>query len=182
MADNLHFFFFFYSFFSDANLEPFDEGEDKQKQTGYKLEVSKRSNVTFKNIPLTNFHSAEMEISTGTAAQTKITKRAPTCCSCFSVSETHWTLLIGRCIFPKLKTGLFSNASETQRQCFFFFCEAKKDGPQRFKRNYVSKITIVSTGIKRFSLLSRPMPFEIIKKYITHWISSKSGKFVSSWN
>ncbi|RUS89139.1 hypothetical protein EGW08_003082 [Elysia chlorotica] len=79
--------------FTDANLEPFDEGEGKKKQAGYKLEVSKRSNVTFKNIPLTNFHSAEMEISTGTAAQTKITKKEPSCCSCFSFRRggQQWT-------------------------------------------------------------------------------------------
>ncbi|GFO34663.1 hypothetical protein PoB_006116800, partial [Plakobranchus ocellatus] len=69
--------------FTDANLEQFEENKTKGTQIGYKLEVSKRSNVTFKNIPLTNFHSAEMEISTGTAAQTKITKKTPMCCACF---------------------------------------------------------------------------------------------------
>uniref|UniRef100_A0A0B6ZTB4 Uncharacterized protein n=1 Tax=Arion vulgaris TaxID=1028688 RepID=A0A0B6ZTB4_9EUPU len=75
--------------YTDANLEQFEQASfDPKKQEdkiGYKLEVSKRTAVSFKNIPINNFHSAEMEVITGTAAQTKITKR-PSCCSCLGMS------------------------------------------------------------------------------------------------
>ncbi|XP_013062684.2 uncharacterized protein LOC106051995 [Biomphalaria glabrata] len=71
--------------YTDANLEQFVDASKKQDNLGYKLEVSKRSIVLFKNIPLSNFHSAEMEVVTGTAAQTKITKNI--CCGCFGIGK-----------------------------------------------------------------------------------------------
>ncbi|XP_005100974.2 serine-rich adhesin for platelets [Aplysia californica] len=73
--------------YTDANLEHY--GDTNKPSGGYKLEVSKRSAVVFKNIPLSNFHSAEMEVVTGTAAQTKISKEGG-CCGCFSVMRPKW--------------------------------------------------------------------------------------------
>uniref|UniRef100_A0A0B7AJT5 Uncharacterized protein n=1 Tax=Arion vulgaris TaxID=1028688 RepID=A0A0B7AJT5_9EUPU len=79
--------------YTDANLEQFEQTWlDKKKgpdRYGYKLEVSKRSSVTFKNIPLSSFHSAEMEVITGTAVQTKITKE-PKCCRCLCFMTGRW--------------------------------------------------------------------------------------------
>lgn len=72
--------------YTDANLEPYGE---VQKERGYKLEVSKRNCVVFRNLPLSCFHSADLEVNIGTSAQTKITsKRAPCCglCSCFGIA------------------------------------------------------------------------------------------------
>ncbi|KAH9492136.1 hypothetical protein Btru_048701 [Bulinus truncatus] len=75
--------------YTDANLEQFGDATKEPDRVGYKLEVSKRSSVVFKNIPLSNFHSAEMEVITGTAAQTKITKKS-NCCSCFGICPGKW--------------------------------------------------------------------------------------------
>lgn len=75
--------------YTDANLEQFGDTTKSPDGLGYKLEVSKRSTVTFKNIPLSNFHSAEMEVVTGTAAQTKITKKIG-CCTCFGLCPGRW--------------------------------------------------------------------------------------------
>ncbi|CAL1541635.1 unnamed protein product [Lymnaea stagnalis] len=75
--------------YTDANLEQFGDTTKRPDDLGYKLEVSKRSTVTFKNIPLSNFHSAEMEVVTGTAAQTKITKKIG-CCTCFGLCPGRW--------------------------------------------------------------------------------------------
>lgn len=72
--------------YTDANLEQY--GNIDKPSGGYKLEVSKRSAVIFKNIPLSNFHSGEMEIVTGTAAQTKISKET-NCCGCFAM-KAKW--------------------------------------------------------------------------------------------
>ncbi|CAG5127415.1 unnamed protein product [Candidula unifasciata] len=74
--------------YTDANLEQFEQSSSNKKtlnKPGYKLEVSKRSTITFKNIPINNFHSAEMEVATGTAAQTKITKESG-CCGCLGMA------------------------------------------------------------------------------------------------
>ncbi|XP_059162293.1 uncharacterized protein LOC131945251 isoform X2 [Physella acuta] len=75
--------------YTDANVEQFEDPTKKTDKLGYKLEVSKRSTITFKNIPLSNFHSAEMEVVTGTAAQTKITKKIG-CCACLGLPTSKW--------------------------------------------------------------------------------------------
>ncbi|KAK7104193.1 hypothetical protein V1264_018951 [Littorina saxatilis] len=72
--------------YTDANLEPYG---DVQKGGGYKLEVSKQSSVVFRNLPLSCFHSAEVEVHIGTSAQTKITPKPAMCCglcSCFGIA------------------------------------------------------------------------------------------------
>ncbi|KAL8565190.1 hypothetical protein ACOMHN_003977 [Nucella lapillus] len=72
--------------YTDANLDPYGQ---VRKDGGYKLEVSKRSCIVFRNLPLSCFHSADLEVNIGTSAQTKITaKRAPCCglCSCFGIA------------------------------------------------------------------------------------------------
>lgn len=72
--------------YTDANLEPYGQ---VQKDGGYKLEVSKRSCIIFRNLPLSCFHSADLEVNIGTSAQTKITSKRASCCglcSCFGVA------------------------------------------------------------------------------------------------
>jgi len=81
--------------YTDANLEEF--GDPKTPSGGYKLEVAKMSSVVFKNIPLSNFHSAEMEVLNGTAAQTKITRQSK-CCGCLA-SPFPNTFLQWVCLF-----------------------------------------------------------------------------------
>nr|KAG5714476.1 hypothetical protein BaRGS_006922 [Batillaria attramentaria] len=72
--------------YTDADLHSYG---DPTKDGGYKLEVSKRSAVVFRNLPLTCFHSADLEVNIGTSAQTKITARSAPCCglcACFAVA------------------------------------------------------------------------------------------------
>ncbi|XP_076442183.1 uncharacterized protein LOC143281108 [Babylonia areolata] len=71
--------------YTDANLEPYGK---VQKNGGYKLEVSKRSCVVFRNLPVSCFYSADLEVNIGTSAQTKITSKRAFCCglcACFGV-------------------------------------------------------------------------------------------------
>ncbi|XP_025105197.1 LOW QUALITY PROTEIN: uncharacterized protein LOC112570787 [Pomacea canaliculata] len=75
--------------YSDASLEPYG---DPQKKGGYKLEVSKRNAIIFRNIPLSCFYSAELEVNVGTSAQTKITaRRRPCCWSACTCCFSSWT-------------------------------------------------------------------------------------------
>lgn len=72
--------------YTDADLNPY--GDSAAKNGGYKLEVSKRSAVVFRNLPLACFHSADLEVNIGTSAQTKISASRAPCCglcgSCFA--------------------------------------------------------------------------------------------------
>ena len=104
---------------TDANLAPYGE---VTKDGGYKLEVSKRSSVVFRNVPLSSFYSAEVEVHIGTSAQTKITARpAPCCglCSCFKVP--HTSQLSDLTHLPSLLLALYVFLHSIYLPLFLFF-------------------------------------------------------------
>ncbi|ESO90169.1 hypothetical protein LOTGIDRAFT_233962 [Lottia gigantea] len=77
----------------DASLS--ELGNNNKPSTEYKLDVRKTNSTYYQNLPLTCFHSADLNISVGTSASSKISMKKPVCkglCSCFGVAPcvTSW--------------------------------------------------------------------------------------------
>ncbi|XP_041352832.1 uncharacterized protein LOC121371191 [Gigantopelta aegis] len=78
--------------FTESTVSEF--GDPTKRSGGYTLNVTKKNNLFYQNLPLTNFHSAELSAAVGTSAQTKVSVRNPLCwglCSCLGVGRCSRT-------------------------------------------------------------------------------------------
>ena len=77
--------------------------EKDPSASAYRLDVKKYEQIYYRSIPLTCVRSVELNVMTGTVAETKLSMREPLCCGicrCFGVScifylPTHLNTVVG---------------------------------------------------------------------------------------